>query len=312
MSEPPLRGGSTCCGIPPEPSLCAGLALPRLRRPFSDGADRAFSSAALPLVRRLPSYRPPARQSVSGRLVVESLSPEDVVQGQLGMCYFFVALSSLASRNPELIRSMMNPVSERITQVTFPDRPHETFRVDLEDIVGGDNRGRGEHADLWPWVLADAWAQRAGGVTDAQGGYVEHVLEALTGAPGKRVLVREQDSDHLWRHLNAGVSERDDSSWEAFVERPMAFTTHYLAATSFIPSAGVFERTLPGYPPMHSFSVVAVGYDRSGERYVVVRNPWALDLPKSSGPDPANDGIIRVPYRDVLAAMRWFHFTECD
>lgn len=145
----------------------------------------------------------------------KTIEPGDVKQGELGDCYFLVALASLAQ------------FSDRIKKIIRFRRASDAgvycFSICLhgvwEDIIIDDKVPchksalqpifcRSLNNELWAVLLEKAWAKVHGGYFNVEAGTLEEALHALSGAPTLHFVVKngEAREDHWINLLKAKFS----------------------------------------------------------------------------------------------------------
>ena len=132
------------------------------------------------------------------------ISPEDVVQGQLGDCYFVAALAALAATpaGRAQIRQMIHDNGDGTFTVTFANGQKVT--VDDDFWVGADGvRYAKVGDDLWAAILEKAYAQRAGDYENIVGGTGEAVFDAF-GMTGEHRNIGRGDAEFLERLISDG------------------------------------------------------------------------------------------------------------
>ena len=197
----------------------------------------------------------------------------DVSQGYLGDCYLLAALSSLADRNPTVIRQMIAPMGDGTYAVRFYRGGQAVyFRVDADLPVWG---GAPIYADLSPdgelWValVEKAYAQFRYGdncYTSIEGGWMSTVYHEVTNGG-------VQDS---WiNYSTAGVGQ--------YLATTLAAGHAVTAATKAVPNS-----PFVGNHAYQVKSVETVGR----ETYVTLYNPWGVDGKAWDG-NPG-DGLLKV------------------
>jgi tetratricopeptide (TPR) repeat protein len=86
------------------------------------------------------------------------VSPEDVVQGGLGSCYFHSTMAAIAETRPAKIQEMIHDNGNGTFAVSFADGKQETAYT--EDLRYARQSGFDRSKALWVGVLLRAYAQR--------------------------------------------------------------------------------------------------------------------------------------------------------
>ena len=137
----------------------------------------------------------------------DTISPDDIEQGQLGNCYFVSVLSSMAA-SPERVRSMFDTqefneagiyllklyINGILTPVIVDDfvpcRDGRTAFANRKDGI------------LWVSLVEKAWAKLHGTNARVEGGQSSIVMNHLSGLPTKQIVHKEVvDYDDYWEKL---------------------------------------------------------------------------------------------------------------
>jgi len=89
----------------------------------------------------------------------QGVSPQAVLQGSLGSCYFHASIAALAKSSPETLRGAISPNIGGGYRVHFFSGPDEV--VFPEDVEFGRVHGYDRSEGTWVAVLMRAYAQRA-------------------------------------------------------------------------------------------------------------------------------------------------------
>ena len=178
----------------------------------------------------------------------------DVDQGSLGDCWLMAASAAVAHRDPERLQNRISQNEDgsfnvqlgdetRVVQPTFPDAGY------------ADPTPNNQSDTLWPALIEKAYANREGNsYENLDGGNAGRALEALTGEPTTRTSINSSsDLDSLYGTLRGGIDG----------DHPMVAATR---------DEGVAD-------PFHDNHAYAVldAYERDGQRYVKVYNPWGTN-----------------------------------
>lgn len=130
----------------------------------------------------------------------------DILQGELGNCYFLAALSSL-SEFPERIKQLFitkekNEYGIYAVRLNFDGEWKTVFLDDYfpcYDIkYGGDPCfSHSKQNEIWVMLLEKGWAKLNGGYQNIEAGITSEGLRILTGAPTKVIFHPFNDND-LW------------------------------------------------------------------------------------------------------------------
>lgn len=223
---------------------------------------------------------------VGGDLFVDGVSAEDVVQGDVGNCYFLSGVAAIAHAQPDALK-------DAITQ-----NPDGTFRVRLFDKNGKAtyqtvdrdlpfNTEKGELAygqsvdpkELWVAVLEKAYAQTHGAKGYegmAPGGKGNEAFVAVLGKRTRSTDLEDQTADQLWATLSRATSQNV----------PVTTTTNDL-------KKAVKDR---GLQDNHAYTVLGVSVE-NGERMIRLRDPWSTKE-LGNGADGMVDGVFTMRFSE--------------
>jgi hypothetical protein len=216
-----------------------------------------------------------------GKLFVDGISYDDVVQGSIGNCYLVAALSSLAHANPDIIKNAIKDNGDNTFTVRFFEGSRQVnITVDGDQATGASGSSRyGKSRDskeLWVGVIEKAYAQWKGGYEAiGNGGHASAVMTALTGR-GTGWSSTKSNLDALYTQVQRGAQSN----------KPMA-------APTFGKDSGV-DYTGTGVYAWHMYSVLGAS-EENGTKYIQLRNPWGRSEHGSDGKD---DGIFKMKLED--------------
>jgi len=203
-------------------------------------------------------------QLATGWVVIDhSINSSDILQGELGDCWFLSALSVLADR-PHLIDRILltkkyNPEGAYAVRV-FHDGGWK--RVVVDDLFPTKYRqlafGRGKGKQLWVSILEKAYAKLHGSYAAITGGRAFDALFDLTGAPCEAINLEKEDTDlnMVWGRLLS--FQQSNFLMAASCSRKDASEAHFQAV---------------GLVLKHAYSLVDVRAE-AGVKLVKLRNPW--------------------------------------
>jgi hypothetical protein len=200
----------------------------------------------------------------------------DIKQGQTGDCWMMASLATVAQKDPELIKRMIQQNPDGSYTVTFKERqlPFETY-VDRKITVQptfpnslsqpGDvaRNGKGE---IWAQIIEKAYAKYKGGYDKINGGNPAEFLEAVTGRPSTQHMAGLIDLTYPFQQF-----ENDFNSGKSIV----------LGTNDVI--TGRY-----GLVADHAYAVNRVYTDSSGRQMVELYNPWGKQHPQA------------IPYDEVF------------
>ncbi len=218
-----------------------------------------------------------------GKLYVDDVSYDDVVQGSIANCYMVSAFSALAHANPDTIKKAIKDNADGTYTVRFFEygRPvNVTVDSDLATLTGATNNKYAkarEGSEQWVTILEKAYAQWKGGYEAiGNGGRAGEVMQALTGKYASRSATASTPADQLYNTIKTATAGH----------RPVTAGTHGKDSGVDYTGTGVYA--------WHSYTVLGA-VEEGGARYVELRNPWGKSEHGSDGKD---DGIFKMKLED--------------
>jgi calpain-15 len=138
------------------------------------------------------------------------IEPGDIMQGELGDCWFMCALSSLAER-PQLVERLF--LTKEVNQAGIYTvkfcKGGEWVNVTVDDyfpcyVMGQPIFSRSHGTELWVLLLEKAFAKLHGSYMQLRGGWVNEGMIDLTGCPTLTYKFEKEDvrqmieNDLLW------------------------------------------------------------------------------------------------------------------
>lgn len=241
-----------------------------------------------------------------GQVQRAGVDPRDVQQGAIGDCYFCAGLSSVAKARPEVLKDGITDNGDGTYDVRLYDARGRARTVTVDDELyrkknAGPRYARGtDQKELWPALYEKAYAQMKGSYEAiGNGGQARSAMQTITGKPSDRVHNQSLSADALWGRVKGAVDG----------QRPIAADTYGSAK----------KYTKSGLVDGHAYSVLGTQTD-GGDRYVVLRNPWAsteyangaygtdVDV-DGDGKMDGNDGVFRMKLEDF---QRLFEHTDVN
>ncbi len=237
----------------------------------------------------------------SGPLFSKGISWDDPLQGQVGNCWFVASVSALASARPDLIERMIKPLGNGRYEVTFhryepKNQRYEPDRVVVKpsfyrDMYGGPvyGRSRGDRSsagmELWFPILEKAYAQLRGSYRATRSGSGIQAFERLLGAPAIWLGHDKMAPEHIF----IAIQDATKAKQPIYTATPSRFgwKRHF--------SVSKGRRLVPG----HAYTLLEA-YERDGERYVKLRNPWGRHGPTKSG---RRTGVFELKLETFLEAF---------
>jgi hypothetical protein len=214
----------------------------------------------------------------------------DVAQGQLGNCWLSATAASVARSTPWAIKRSVVPLGDGTFMVAMGDK---TFRLDADLAVNANGTAiystpfRPGGSSLWYPLLEKAAAYYM---------YKPKRLSNGQPIPGLHYTYADSVGDFIGTAYNAlrvgydrhtlaevpilGIGTGTDEAW-----------SHIVRGVNL--GKAVVVATEPGFlgvgsalAPSHAYSVIGYKVTSSGQRQVVLRNPWGHNGSRpSSGPD---------------------------
>ncbi len=212
-----------------------------------------------------------------------SITPDAVVQGTIGDCYYLAAVSSLAASNPQAIRDMIHDNGNGTYTVTFPGDTANPVTINAPTDAERGLYNGGHKYGTWAGILERAFGQyqsehanmfrrarvamESGGNTPTEyagaGGQTSWATELLTGRSTETV-------------------SSSDSELASRLERALNSDSRATVTTGINPR--LFSSTsTDGYPTRHAYSITNFEPDGQGGGMVTVRNPWGANNDSTSG-----------------------------
>ena len=214
--------------------------------------------------------------------VYGEIESNDIMQGELGDCYFLAAISSIAQ------------VPERLERIFLIKKmvPQGIYVVALcingiwEDVIIDDKfpclrQTKGpafsysKGGELWVMILEKAWAKIHGGYYNINAGIIREALRDLTGASAKTFFTQDHSPQENWNILSeafekkfiltAGSDDLNNGS-DAYISHIGICGAHAYTIM------GVYSvaRERGGYRLVHNTQ----SRSSNVERIIKLRNPW--------------------------------------
>ena len=197
---------------------------------------------------------------------------DDIVQGQLGDCYFLSGLAALAQTDAGLITQSITALGDGTYAVRYYRYgTAQYYRIDGQLPTGGPGFARltGNGSELWVALLEKAFAQFRYGqnsYVSLEGGSLSEPFTAITG---QSIVGRATSTSTA-----AEIAQQLQSDLTA---------GHAVTAMSFTAVAPIVAN--------HGYSVHSVE-NVDGVWYITVYNPWGYD--GASWDTDSADGLLRL------------------
>ncbi|MFN7135223.1 MAG: C2 family cysteine protease, partial [Myxococcales bacterium] len=228
-----------------------------------------------------------------GRLFVDGVSYDDVVQGSIANCYMVAAFSSVAQADPKLIENAMKDNGDGTYTVRFYEKSGYSTMKPVYVTVDGDLPTNGTQSsryakgrdgkELWVGLLEKAYAQWKGGYEAiGNGGISGDVMTALTGKNYGYTSTSYSTPEQVFSRIQQGAAAK----------RPMAAGTHGKDDGVDYTGTGVYA--------WHAYTVLGA-VEENGVKYVQLRNPWGKSEHNPDGvSDGKDDGIFKMKVEDFM------------
>ena len=292
-----------------------------------DWSAMAWKDASETYAEMVPGYKSTvwkrASEAFPGKTLWGSkgITPEDIVQGEVGNCWFISAVSALAEKKSRMESVFLNDAASAngIYGVNFYSLgvPHTVIVDDFLPLRKSGTKytttagGVGVDGSLWGAVLEKAFAKYHGNYFHTNGGSPSTALKTLHGAP-------------VTYHTHAEKTLTVDKLWKA-IKAADAAGHMMTAGTPSIPGKNHFDKLANGLSISHAFTVLSAHElkDAKGKtiKLLKIRNPWGKeeykgpysdssklwtdDLRKQAGATKNNEGVFFMPIADFKKS-----FTE--
>ncbi|MCB0640271.1 MAG: hypothetical protein KDC44_01465, partial [Phaeodactylibacter sp.] len=223
---------------------------------------------------------------IEGSLDKDEIDPNDVIQNQLGDCYFLGSIAAVARANPEAIRQLITDnkdgtytvklyadkrgrVKEDYTEITVTN----AIPLDANKKQPYAEAGQGkESVELWVMILEKAYAKLQGGYGKIEGGFGTEGLGAITGQKGKNYFPNSMKTAKMVELIKEAL----DNKWPITAE------------TGNVSKKAAKNTKLIKY---HLYAPEAID---EGAQTIDLQNPWGVDHQKG------------LPLKDFKRYFRWF------
>lgn len=215
-----------------------------------------------------------------------SITPDAIVQGNIGDCYLLASISALAATNPQAIRDMIRDNNNGTFTVTFPGDPANPITVNAPTEAERGLYNGGHKYGTWAGVLERAYGQyrgehggilsrtlvalESGGNIPTEsaggGGQTSEAMELLTGRSTDFVVPALWSNRDLATRLDQALNSDSPSS-----------------VTASINGSLFSSESADGYARRHAYSIIDFQPDGNGSGLITVRNPWGQNNNSTGG-----------------------------
>jgi hypothetical protein len=217
-------------------------------------------------------------------------SPDDVIQGQLGDCYYLATLASIAQTDPQQIRQDIVQLSDGSFLVRFNSDGHAVYEhVDSQLPVYDDGQlayaQLGEDNSVWVAVMEKAFAvfrNNADSYANLNGGWMSEAFSDLG-------------------FTSTDAYPASAAALASTIQSDLAANEAVTLATLSVPSGITMVAD-------HAYTVSSVTTDDSGDvTGITLRNPWG----EAGFNLPANNGYLTLSPADVFSAVYCITAAPC-
>jgi len=264
----------------------------------------------------------------------DGVEPNDIIQGDLGDCYFLSALSALAEFPKRITHAF-------VTKDISPDGKYEiefcicgeAVRVVIDDYFPCEESTDSpcfSHAhgnEMWVMLLEKAWAKVNGSYENIVKGDCYEALRAITGAPCKRVShkggmqeYKGSELDDIWNQIESsdqlnyvmcsnvgrsGDGSKDGSFDEKFKEMGLISSHAYALIEAHTVSVGSKKvRLLKLRNPWGGTEWKGDWSDESTK--------WTPELKKKLDWKDEDDGTFWIDYEDFITYFEYTTICKMD
>ncbi|MGN6725968.1 MAG: C2 family cysteine protease [Tepidisphaeraceae bacterium] len=223
-------------------------------------------------------------------------SANDVVQGQVGDCYFLSTLAGTAKVSPDVIRNMVSDLGDGTYAVRFKSgNTTKYYRVDNDLAVQNSAStspiyaALGAGKSMWAAVVEKAYAffrmktpSTYGSYNDINAGWMTEAFSALGAS----------NAQTEWNYF-----AYDGNDYLTWVQRQLSAGD---VVTVGVMSSNASMNLVGG----HAYTVIRVDSLPDGSKKIVLRNPWGID--NSTSIDGANDGYVTLTAAQAYTGLDAF------
>ena len=248
--------------------------------------------------------------------------PQDVVQGELGDCYFLSVLAALAEE-PNVINKLIDPKEKGnngffTSNVIIHGEPVKIFVDDVFPVINGSKlafAGLNETSgNLWPLVLEKSWAKCNRSYEDIIPGNSADAFEFLSPAPYNTFYHNAETRPTLFETITeankkghivlADITETASTNLETLSKLGLITNHAYTVINSAVlkKSNGAEIKLLKMKNIWGTNEWVGDWSDNSSK--------WTQEFKKEVGLEPKQDGIFWISYEDYLQFYTTTHICK--
>eukprot|EP01123_Difflugia_compressa_P014237 TRINITY_DN716_c0_g1_i1.p1 TRINITY_DN716_c0_g1~~TRINITY_DN716_c0_g1_i1.p1 ORF type:complete len:717 (+),score=139.55 TRINITY_DN716_c0_g1_i1:3-2153(+) len=185
----------------------------------------------------------------------------DIIQGELGDCWFLSALSVLASRGTSALQDLFVAVhpAEGFVQCKFFKNNKWVF-VTIDDRIPCNEEGLPcfgrckDPNELWVPLIEKCYAKLHGSFEVLESGSIIDALVDFTGETSEVVMIK-----------------KETAFWKKIVEN--AKSQYLMGCAAQMPGASVEDASPLGILQLHAYAIIKI-VEVSGYKLIQLRNPW--------------------------------------
>lgn len=255
--------------------------------------DRAAAEPALPVGLDIQDRPYPALryQRFPGKAPPGPLQWDQIVQGELGSCFFLSTLAAISAARPDLLEGRVRDEGGGAYAVTLYGKDGKPAVVEVDDRLpatrsGAAYFGRGkDSADLRPALFEKAFAKLRGSYSAIDGGDATDAFQALTGKTGRDHAPGVLTDEQLWSLLADAVKKR----------RPLAASTREFDELKRLTG----DEDLRGVIDDHVYAVLGV-VKKKGRPFVRLYTPLS---PRDAGNKKTDERLLTL---ELSAFKKYF------
>ena len=238
--------------------------------PFSDPEFPATGQSLGKLAHKVSSWKRVTEITRGARLFVDGVDEGDVIQGELGNCWFLGALSLIAASGNEFVEDLF--VLKNFEGGHFVCKFYKDgawVKVEIDDRIPCNSSGRPAFAscadpnEFWVPLIEKAYAKLHGGYDTIESGAISYALKDLTGEAVEHLQLDEPAT----LPCNPGMN----NLWDLLVDN---IKESHLMGCSIISSVALpEEKNSFNLLLNHAYSLIDC-QSVLGNKLIRLRNPW--------------------------------------
>eukprot|EP00007_Cunea_sp_BSH-02190019_P009468 CAMPEP_0174235338 /NCGR_PEP_ID=MMETSP0417-20130205/4814_1 /TAXON_ID=242541 /ORGANISM="Mayorella sp, Strain BSH-02190019" /LENGTH=879 /DNA_ID=CAMNT_0015313829 /DNA_START=69 /DNA_END=2708 /DNA_ORIENTATION=- len=252
-------------------------------------------------------WKRPSEFSNNPALFVDGADEGDVVQGELGDCYFIGALAVIATRIDLLKEIIVSQVAQKgayqfrfykngVWKVVTVDDRLPCYKWDK----GGPMYGRcRDPNELWVPLIEKAYAKLHGSYEALDEGNIADAFVDLTGGTAETITLIGADSEKTWTLIQRSLEE-------GWLMGTAATTSGVVSSEAEIDGVGLYCG--------HAYAVIDAKIVNGRTRLIRLRNPWGKKEWKGKWSDKSSDWTpalrAELSHEDADDGAFWMEFGD--